>query len=210
MPSDSCPLILDFLMTNSLSPSYSTVPIVATTTFCPAATFGAPHTIGVSRPSPKSTVVICKWSESGWASQVFTSPITKPFSPPFMDSICSYPATSSPILVSIWQISSTSKSIFRYSFSQFKEIFIFQWINGCFVSAMPACSRLTVAASRFNVYRVLLLRVFIQCIFNILSMGNQALWRISSGTFTTYCSFSSASRTFSRVTFFICPQMVFG
>ena len=31
------------------------VPTVATSTFCPAATFGAPHTICTGSPSPRST-----------------------------------------------------------------------------------------------------------------------------------------------------------
>ncbi len=49
-----------------------------------------------------------------------------------------------------------------------------------------------------------------QQIFIIFSIGASALFRISSGTVTTYCSFSSASSTFSSVTFFICPQRVCG
>ncbi len=71
-------------MGNSL-PEWSCkmVPTVATGTICPAATLGAPQTICIGFPSPKSTVVILNLSALGCFSQVSTLPTTTPFKPPF-------------------------------------------------------------------------------------------------------------------------------
>src|SRR6185436_9440847 len=52
IPSDSTPRIFDL---RSLVPSGSLLPICATATFCPAATFGAPHTIESRAGPPMST-----------------------------------------------------------------------------------------------------------------------------------------------------------
>ena len=69
------------------SPSsvYKVVPIVATGTFCPAATFGAPQTICIGVSAPIFTVVTFSRSAFGCCSQVKTSPTTIPFRLPFID-----------------------------------------------------------------------------------------------------------------------------
>src|SRR5699024_3110121 len=87
-------------------------------TFCPAATFGAPQTIGRTW-LPTFTVVLFKWSEPSSGSHVSTSPTTR----------CSKPSpsfwivsTSSPPKVNFSPNSSGvifDKS--TYSFNQLKE-----------------------------------------------------------------------------------------
>ena len=52
--------------------------MVATGTFIPARTFGAPHTICKGSPEPIFTVVTRKRSASGCCTTVKTSPITTP------------------------------------------------------------------------------------------------------------------------------------
>ena len=99
IPILTSPRSLPFLMVYASSPWYRVVPMVATITFCPAATLGAPHTMGSGSPSPTFTVVICRWSLLGCASQVSTSPTTSPFSPPRMGSIAFTAETSKPIAV---------------------------------------------------------------------------------------------------------------
>ena len=118
MPSETTPLSFDFLMVKDSSPLYSTVPMVATMTFCPWATLGAPQTIFNGVSPPTFTVVTCRWSESGCGSQVSTSPTTRPFSPPLMVSYSSKPSTSKPQSVKYLPASSALRSHFTYCFSQ--------------------------------------------------------------------------------------------
>ena len=124
MPHDSTPRSFDFLMTNSLSPSYSTQPRSATITFWPAATLGAPQTIWEGVSWPRSTVVTCKWSELGCGSQVSTLPTKRPLSPPLMLCTSSNAPTSRPEEVRAAQVSSGERLKSTYSFSHFREIFI--------------------------------------------------------------------------------------
>ena len=60
-------------------------PTNATTTFCPAATLGAPQTILSNSAAPTSTFVTLNLSASGCFSFDFTSPITTPSKPPLSD-----------------------------------------------------------------------------------------------------------------------------
>ena len=98
IPSDTSPRIFAFPITKGSLPTISiSVPTKATTTFCPAATLGAPHTIGSNTSPPTFTVVKRKRSALGCVSHVTTSPITKPFRPEpalYQDSKCS---TSKPL-----------------------------------------------------------------------------------------------------------------
>ena len=71
----------------------------AKSTFCPAATFGAPQTTWTGSGEPSLTVVMWRWSESGCASQVSTSATTTPASPPGICSVVSTPSTSMPMEV---------------------------------------------------------------------------------------------------------------
>ena len=69
----SSPRILPFFILKPLpSLSYNVVPIVATGTFCPAATLGAPQTICTGASPPKSTLVIFSLSALGCFSQLIT------------------------------------------------------------------------------------------------------------------------------------------
>ena len=123
----SCPRIFPFLISNAFpSLSNNLVPIVATGTFCPTATLGAPHTICTGAlPSPKSTVVIFNLSASGCFSQVSTWPTTTPCNPPFKLSKVSTPSTSKPKSVSMSAISSDFKSVLMNCFNQLYDIRIF-------------------------------------------------------------------------------------
>ncbi len=96
IPSEISPRILVRWRVISFSPKQSVVPMVATATFWPAATLGAPHTIFSGVPVPVSTVVRLRWSELGCFSQVRTSPMTTPFRPPLTDWNSSIPSTSRP------------------------------------------------------------------------------------------------------------------
>ena len=96
IPSDTSPLIFDFFIVKDSSPLYSSVPMVATVTFCPAETLGAPHTMCNNSSAPISTVVMLNLSASGCLMQVFTSPITIPSKPPFTVSVFSMLSTSNP------------------------------------------------------------------------------------------------------------------
>ena len=86
IPSLSSPRIFPFLMVQA-SPSavYKVVPIVATGTFCPAATFGAPQTICKGLAAPTFTVVSFNLSALGCFTQVKTSPTTMPSKAPLTD-----------------------------------------------------------------------------------------------------------------------------
>ena len=102
IPIDSAPRILLFLMVKaSPDEGYNVVPTVATKTFCPAATFGAPQTICTGSPSPRFTFVIDKRSASGCFAHSITCPTTTPFNPPGIFSTLSTPSTSSPVLVRV-------------------------------------------------------------------------------------------------------------
>ena len=125
IPRLSTPLSLLFLITKESSPSYKTQPKSATITFCPAATLAAPHTICCGSPLPRSTVVMCKWSEFGCSSQVSTLPTNSPFSPPRIVSTSSTLPTSNPVDVSAVANSSGVRSKSTYSFSHLYEMFIY-------------------------------------------------------------------------------------
>ncbi len=73
IPRDSTPRSLAFLMTR---PPGMVVPMVATGTFCPLATLGAPQTIWASSGPPTSTLHTERWSLSGWGAQSTTWPTT--------------------------------------------------------------------------------------------------------------------------------------
>ena len=96
IPIDSTPRILDFLILKSPG---STVPIWANRTFCPAATLGAPQTTVRGSPLPASTLVMCRWSLSGWGSHSSTLATTTPASPPGISSLSSTESTSIPMSV---------------------------------------------------------------------------------------------------------------
>ena len=96
IPKDSTPRIFDFLILKSPG---STVPICAKSTFCPAATLGAPQTTVRSSSPPASTFVMWRWSESGCASHSTTLATTTPASPPGISSCSSRLSTSIPIEV---------------------------------------------------------------------------------------------------------------
>ena len=74
MPLDGTPRSLAFL---SLVPSGMTAPGSATPTVWPAATFGAPHTIVDTSPSPIATWQTDSRSASGCCSRSSTRPTTK-------------------------------------------------------------------------------------------------------------------------------------
>ena len=59
-PSAARFIVADFARPASPSSVYSVVPIVATGTFCPAATLGAPHTMGNNSSPPTFTVVLLR------------------------------------------------------------------------------------------------------------------------------------------------------
>ena len=115
IPKDSTPRILDFLILKSPG---RTVPIRANRTFWPAATLGAPQITGTGSGEPSSTVVTCRWSESGCGSQVSTRATTTPASPPGICSCSSTPSTSIPIEVIASATSCGVRSHFKYSLSQ--------------------------------------------------------------------------------------------
>jgi hypothetical protein len=73
IPFDSCPRIFDFLIFKSPGKS---VPPSATHTFCPDATFDAPHTIWMSSPVPTSTLHTESLSASGCFARSATKPTT--------------------------------------------------------------------------------------------------------------------------------------
>ena len=101
------------------------VPSVAMITFCPALTLAAPQTIVEGISAPILTVVrLSCFSFTINVSQVSTSPTTKPFKPPFIDSISSMPSTSKPVAVNNLPISSADSLISIRLFNQLYEIFI--------------------------------------------------------------------------------------
>ena len=91
---------------------------MATNTFCPAATFGAPHTMFNNSEAPTLTLVILNLSASGCFSFSTTSPITIPFKPPFTLSKDSMPSTSNPEEVRYSSTCSGVKSISIKVFNQ--------------------------------------------------------------------------------------------
>ncbi len=126
----SSPLIFPFFILK-LSPlsSYRIVPIVATGTFWPTATFGAPQTICKGCPDPKSTVVIFNLSAFGCCIQVNTLPTTMPFKLPLIDSLVSIPSTSKPKSVSNSPVFIAFQSIFKNCLSQLYDIFIISFVG---------------------------------------------------------------------------------
>ena len=125
IPKDSTPRILDFFILSSVpSEKVSFVPIVASITFLPAATFGAPHTTCSSSGAPVFTFVTCRWSESGCSTHSTTSATTTPAKPPGISSTCSQASTSRPIAVRICSNSSGERLKSTYSFNQLYETVI--------------------------------------------------------------------------------------
>ena len=121
----SSPRILPFFIFEGFpSSSYSTVPIVATGTFCPLATFGAPQTICTTSPFPMSTLVTFKRSAFGCWSHSKTCPTTIPFNPPITDSKASIPSISSPKSVNKFPVFLASQSTLINCFNQLYEIFM--------------------------------------------------------------------------------------
>ena len=98
--------------------------MVATGTFCPDATLGAPQIICTGISNPKSTVVIFKRSALGCCTHVKTSPITIPSRLPFIDSIVSTPSTSNPRSVSNSLVLLVSQLTCKNCFNQLYDIFI--------------------------------------------------------------------------------------
>jgi hypothetical protein len=77
------------------------VPGTATTTFCPSATLGAPHTMVLNSSLPISTLVTLSLSAPGCLATSFTLPITKPFRPPSRLLNVEVLSTSKPMSVKI-------------------------------------------------------------------------------------------------------------
>ena len=121
IPNDSTPRILDFLILKSPG---RTVPIVAKSTFWPAATLGAPQTTVRSSPVPASTFVIWRWSESGCSTHSTTFATTTPARPPGISSCSSKESTSMPMEVIASATWAGVSSHSRYSLSQLYESFI--------------------------------------------------------------------------------------
>ena len=119
MPWLSSPRIFPFFMTQA-SPSavYRVVPMVATGTFCPASTLGAPQTICKGASRPIFTVVNFNLSALGCFTQVKTSPTTIPLNPPLTDSKGEIPSTSRPKSVNNSAVLLESQSIFKNCFNQ--------------------------------------------------------------------------------------------
>src|SRR5699024_7531996 len=113
-----------FIANGSPSKGYKVAPTVATTTVCPASTFGAPQTISSGLSRPTSTLVTFNLSALGCCSQLNTLPITTPFNPPGTLCTCSSPSTSNPISVKISESSCGVSSILSNLLSQLYEIFM--------------------------------------------------------------------------------------
>src|SRR5690606_6857483 len=125
IPCENSPRILDSLiLKGSPLKGKTVVPTPANITFCPLATLGAPQTTCNGSPLPLSTVVIRNLSAFGCCSQLNTSAIIKPSSPPGTSSTSSKPSTSSPMFVNISDSSSGVLSIFKKSLSQLYDILI--------------------------------------------------------------------------------------
>ena len=125
MPCDTSPRILPSFIVNSLpSLKYNFVPMVATATFCPFATLGAPHTILRSSPVPMSTFVSESLSASGCLPHSMTCPMTTPFKSPFMPPMAVMPSTSKPSSVSNSATFSGVSLMSMYCLSQLSEIVI--------------------------------------------------------------------------------------
>ena len=121
----SSPRIFPFLILKPTpSSSYKVVPIVATGTFWPAATLGAPQTICTGSPVPKSTVVIFNRSAFGCWTHVNTSPTKMPSKLPLIDSFVSIPSTSKPRSVNNSLVLFSSQSTCKNCFNQLYDIFI--------------------------------------------------------------------------------------
>ena len=131
MPDDGTPRSLAGLILKP--PSGTTAPIFATATLRPARQLGAPQTMPSFSPPPTSTVQTCMWSESGWGSQVRTSPTTKCSSR--AGPSVSTASTSTPEKVSLSDSSCVDMSeTSTYSFSQETGIFM---VRRCCVFVMP-------------------------------------------------------------------------
>ena len=111
-------------MVNSF-PSFicNTLPTVATKTFCPLATLGAPQTIGTMLSFPRLTSVIFNRSAFGCCSQEITSPTRTPLKPPLILSKAFDPSTSSPKSVNSSEILSMERSVLINCCNQLYDIF---------------------------------------------------------------------------------------
>ncbi|MPM83301.1 hypothetical protein SDC9_130365 [bioreactor metagenome] len=125
IPILSSPRIFDLFIFNTSPPAkVRVVPTVATSTFWPAATLGAPQTMLKSSPLPTSTFVRLSLSAPGCLAHSTTSPVNTPASPPGICSVVSTDSTSRPIEVRISSICDTGISVCKYLFNQLYEIFI--------------------------------------------------------------------------------------
>ena len=143
IPSLASPRIFDLAITKGSFPfMLISVPTVATITFCPAATFGAPQTICKGSACPMLTVVTLKRSALGCCSQVSTSPITNPFKPPGKLCHSSMCSTSKPLTDKRSAISFASTFVGRISRNQLIEIFIATKIGNFrhFVPSVDGCA----------------------------------------------------------------------
>ena len=99
----------------------SVAPGVATGTYCPAATFGAPHTMRAVSGPPRFTSQQASRSAFGWGRTRSTRPTTTPSSD---DPISRTSSTSRPPMVRISASSSGLSLTGAYSRSQLYEIFM--------------------------------------------------------------------------------------
>ena len=114
----STPRIFAFFMVmGSPLNGYMVTPTGATTTFCPAATLGAPQTI-CNSSTPIFTFVSFNLSASGCFMHSVTSPIINPCKPPLISSNFSRLSTSKPTEVRILLNFSGSGMFGMYSLSQ--------------------------------------------------------------------------------------------
>ena len=125
MPSDTSPRILPFwIFSGSEAPVGCKVePTVATATFWPTATLGAPHTMARGASDPMETVVNRSRSALGCCTTVSTSPTTTPRSPPGMRSTSSTVSISSPEDVSISATSAGVGKGVRFGSSSFSQAY---------------------------------------------------------------------------------------
>ena len=101
--------------------------MVATGTFCPAATLGAPQTICTISSAPKSTLVTLRRSAFWCCSQESTCPTTIPFKPPGTEEKGVMPSISRPKSVRSSPVCLASQSVLMNCLSQLYEIFIMRF-----------------------------------------------------------------------------------
>ena len=101
--------------------------MVATGTFCPAATLVAPQTICTISSAPKSTLVTLRRSAFWCCSQESTCPTTIPFKPPGTEEKGVIPSISRPKSVRSSPVCLASQSVLMNCLSQLYEIFIMRF-----------------------------------------------------------------------------------